>query len=94
MTIEVIQNALIAHNYPEKQAQSVAKELLTLSSQLLPHIESWIENGVEKDFSVEGFSIIELKKKFGMTYPAALLSVDWIIKEPKVAIRAISRGIR
>ena len=29
-----------------------------------------------------------------MTYPAALLTIDWLIKEPENAIRSINRGIK
>ena len=35
-----------------------------------------------------------LRNKFGMTYPAALLTMDWLIKEPEKAIESINRGIR
>jgi len=29
-----------------------------------------------------------------MTYPAALLTIDWLIKEPERAMRSINRGIK
>lgn len=94
MTKEIIIKALLEHDYPEKQAQSVANELQNVSSPLMPLLQGWIDNGEEYDYSAEGISILGLKKKFNMTYPAALLSVDWVLKEPETAIKAISRGIR
>lgn len=94
MTIDLIQSTLIKGGYPEKQAQSVAKELIEVSSPLQPLLQSWITEGTENDFTAERFSILELKKRFNMTYPAALLSIDWVLKEPEIAIRAINRGIR
>ena len=33
-------------------------------------------------------------EKYNLKYPAALLSIDWVIKEPNIAISAIEKGIR
>lgn len=94
MNKEIIIKTLIDNNYPVKQAEGVAEELLCVDSSLVPIVESWLQGGEEKDFVVENYSILGLKKKFDMTYPAALLTLDWIIKEPIIAIDAISRGIK
>ena len=48
----------------------------------------------ESDYHVVGFSLLELKRKFDMTYPAALLTMDWLIKDSENAIRSINRGIK
>lgn len=94
MNKEIIIKTLLDNNYPAKQAEGVADELLCVDSSLVPLVESWLQGGEEKDLVAENFSILGLKKKFDMTYPAALLTLDWIIKEPKIAIDAISRGIK
>ena len=49
---------------------------------------------LKMDDTVEGFKLSELNQKFDMTYPAALLTIDWLIKEPERAMRSINRGIK
>ena len=80
--------------YTEKQAKSAATELAQIDPRLKEALDNWLADETENDFSVEGFSILELKEKFEMTYPAALLSIDWILKEPEMAINCINKGIR
>ena len=94
MTLDLIQSTLIKGGYPEKQAFAVAKDLMAVALPLQPLLQSWISEGTETDFTADRFSILELKKRFNMTYPAALLSIDWVLKDPEIAVRAISRGIR
>ena len=86
--------ALIANNYPEKQAFSVAEELIHLDNSLLPLLNSWILKEEETDVTIEGFSLIELKNRYKMTYPAALLTMDWLKKEPQLASYAIGKGLK
>ena len=85
---------LMKRGYTEKQAKSAATELAQIDPRLKEALDNWLADETEKDFSVEGYSILELKKKYEMTYPAALLSIDWILKEPEMAISCINIGIR
>lgn len=94
MNKELITRKLIARQYPEKQASLVASELMAIDCSLVPLLEDWIETDTESNYSVPGFSLMNLKDKYRMTYPAALLTIDWLIKEPEVAAKAINRGIR
>lgn len=94
MNKETIVNTLIANQYSEKQANQVAEELLLIDDKLTSLLEEWVSNTNEPDIIVEGFSLIELKDKYKMTYPAALLTIDWLIKEPNIAVDAINRGIK
>lgn len=94
MTRETIINKLVSINYTEGQAQQVADELLSVDSSLSDILSSWVLNSVETDFSAEGFSLLELKEKYQMTYPAALLTIDWLIKEPEIAVGAVLSGVK
>ena len=51
-----------------------------------------MEQNEESDYAAEGFTLLELKQKFEMTYPAALLTIDWLLKEPDMAKKAIATG--
>ncbi len=85
---------LTENKYTERQAPLVANELLHLDASLRPLLKVWVKDNEETDFESEGYSITYFNEKFGMTYPAALLTIDWLIKEPAVAKDAISHGIR
>lgn len=90
-TIDIIK-VLMVHNYAQKQATLTAQELMDISECLKPLLVKWMEQNEESDYAAEGFTLLELKQKFDMTYPAALLTIDWLIKEPILAKKAIATG--
>ncbi len=92
--MENIKDILVKRGYPEKQAITVAIDLLDIDNQLQNALHCWLETENETDYQVAGFKLSELKHKFDMTYPAALLTMDWLIKEPEQAIRSINQGIK
>lgn len=92
--MENIKTILVERGYPEKQAFSVASDLLEIDISLRNALQHWLVTEKETDFQVAGFKLSELKHKFDMTYPAALLTMDWLIKEPILAIKSINRGIK
>ena len=94
MKKEEIIRTLIANQYSEKQAEGLVTELLNLDIVLVPCLETWVKDGKELDFEAEGFTLLGLKTKYNMTYPAALLSIDWLIKDPILAKEAISKGVK
>lgn len=86
---------LTARNYTAKVAKLVAKELVNLSDPLSGYFTDWADDDqCQQDFECEGYSIANLQKERGMSYPAALLTMDWIIKEPESAIKSLSRGTK
>ena len=92
--MKTIQDILIERGFPEKQAISVAFDLQAIDLALQNGLQSWLADQTETDYLIEGFKLSDLKQKFDMTYPAALLTVDWLIKEPELAKKSIQRGIR
>ncbi len=92
--MKTIQDILIERGFPEKQAISVASDLQASDPALQNGLQSWLADQTETDFLIEGFKLSDLKQKFDMTYPAALLTVNWLIKEPELAKKSIQRGIR
>lgn len=80
--------------YTAKQAVTVAAELEKIDWQLQKGLQIWLAEEKETDYLIEGVKLSELKRKFGMTYPAALLTMDWLIKEPELAMKSINRGIK
>ena len=91
---DFIKEKLIHEGYNDKMAAAVASELVMVDRNLTPLVEKWLNNGETIDFESHGYSITGLMKSRGMTYPAALLTIDWLIKEPETALRSLKRGIR
>lgn len=80
---------LIERGYNSKRAELVANELKTIDQKLLEPFNRWLDTGEETDLKVNGISILELMQTYNLKYPAALLSIDWIIKNPKEALSVI-----
>ena len=81
---------LVSRGYSENNAKLVAQEVLTLHPSLLPLWEHWVSDpSVCDDYEAEGYSIHFFMEKQRMTYPAALLTIDWFLKEPEEAKKAV-----
>ncbi|NDV59086.1 hypothetical protein [Bacteroides sp. 519] len=90
-TVEI----LTARGYTEKQAKILGESLSKIDASLKNGLDKWLEDvSIEKDFSIHGITLSEIKKKFNMTYIAALLSMDWVIREPDRAVKSINNGIK
>ena len=93
--MENIKKILIERGYPENAATVVSKKLSNLSGQLREAASSWLDSGYEPIVSSHGHSTKSLMEKLpGMKYPAALLTIDWLERDPEKAIIAIEKGIR
>ena len=88
------EDILMKRGYLKKQVFSVANHLQEIDASLQEALQHWLDQEEETDFQIEGFKLSELKQKFDMTYPAALLTMDWLIKEPELATKSINQGIK
>ena len=92
---KLIYKTLLDRGYDEKLARMVLPDLLDLSEPLKRLLKAWLENEKQQsDYAVAGFSVSEMQKERGMNYPAALLTIDWLIKEPENAKRSLTKGTR
>ncbi len=90
-----IQEILMQRGYSQRNAKLVADELQKVASQLTIFRDRWLEDGAyNADYVVGGYSISRLCNERRMNYPAALLTLDWLIKEPKAALDSLNRGIK
>lgn len=95
MEKDYIYNVLLGRGYDEKSSQLVATELMTLKKPLDAYLGKWMQNESDiSDYDAYGYSIKQLMEERNMTYPAALLTMDWLIKEPDAAIASLKRGIK
>ena len=94
MNIEIINKCLLERGYNQHEAEILSEDLVSVHKDLLSCLETWIYSGKECDYTAHGISVKSLMEKYNLKYPAALLSIDWVIKEPNIAISAIEKGIR
>ena len=93
--MEEIANILVDRGYPENAAEIVAGKLSNLSGQLKEAAQTWLKTSNEPVVASNGYSTKTLMERHpGMTYPAALLTVDWLEREPEKAKSIIEKGIR
>lgn len=90
-----ILNLLEQRGYDSRSAQLVIDDLLQLCSPLNEYFEAWLnEESFSQDYAKNGYSLLGLMSERKMTYPAALLTIDWVIKDPNAAIKSLNRGIK
>ena len=54
----------------------------------------YVETKEEGDFAAHGYSVKDFVEKWQLTYPAALLTMNWLLKEPEEATVLLKQGIR
>lgn len=93
--MENLKDILIERGYPEKAAIVTAQNLLKLTGRFASSLKNWVDTQDSPLVETHGYSSDGLMRRFkGMTYPAALLTLDWLDREPEKAMSAIERGIR
>jgi hypothetical protein len=94
-TSVILKNILISeYGYTLRQAEFIASDINELHAELKPVFESWLKDQSNiSDYSYAEFSINSFMNQFGMNFIAALLTMDWILKEPDEAISQIKIGI-
>lgn len=92
---ERIYRTLKERGYSEHSVKLMMADLMSLSAPLDRMLQTWLNNEREQpDYSCCGFSIRSLQHERGMKYPAALLTIDWLIKEPEKAKKSLAKGIK
>lgn len=79
----------------EKRAAIIEADLKQLHESLRPLLNRWIDEGVDSDDTLyEGYSINSLKHGFGMRFTGAILTLDWLVKDPEAAKAALKSDAR
>lgn len=86
---------LMQRGYTQRYASLVAEEMVNIAPQLQQYLEAWLmDKSYNENYEVGEYSLKRLQEERRMNYPAALLTLDWLIKEPKAALRSLNRGIK
>lgn len=92
MKAEEIKISLNKHGFDEKYIHEVLGELVDLSPELIPSLQAWLDGKIMKDIQVGDWTIETLMATFKMNFIAAILSLDFLIKNPELAKRVIEQG--
>ncbi len=77
-------------NYDKVQTERLAPKIDALPEDIKEALVKWVESGNVSSPEYNGYTVEKiLKEKPGMTALAAYLALDWIRKDPKIAIKAI-----
>ena len=89
--IEILTKEL---NYSDYAADLTADDLLSISEQLQPLLQKWLETREKTNVTIAGFSTKELVTERNYTYPSTLIAMDWLLTEPEIATKELSKKIR
>lgn len=79
----------------EAVAQRAAEKLAALRPELRPILDRWMEDPeIGDDRMYSGYSLNVLKDDWGMAFTGALLTLDWLLREPEIAAAALAAGVR
>lgn len=90
---EIIARLVAEFGYTEKNAESVAHDLRACTPIVQEAFEKWWRGeGLDPHLEVKGYTLKRLVEEYGFGPIAALLDMDWLIREPEKASQALSEG--
>ena len=88
---EKIENKLIRElAYSKTSASRTATDLCNIKNQdLKKALLDWLQCGFNNQVIIDTYSTTTLMEKYHMTYPAALIFLDWYIENPDEAVTVL-----
>ena len=82
-------------NVKEKPAEKLEMSLNAINPKLRPMLDAWLKDESYRSTEIiEGYSIDSLMKGYNLKFTAAILTLDWLMRDPVEAKKAIAHGIR
>lgn len=78
--------------YPPNGLSKILEKIGQLNDDLREMLEKFLLNGEIVETEVEGYSIKRLKEEHGMNEIGAILTLDWLKREPEKAKESLRRG--
>ena len=94
MNRQTIEEILVERGYASAHARMVSEDLMHLEAPLESVFRQWLETGETGDYAFRGYTLRYFTVVWKMQYPAAVLTLDWILKDPERAIQELKNGIR
>jgi hypothetical protein len=80
------------YGYPLKGAQLMAEKLVACQPVIKGAFMKWWQAGEFTPLEVEGYTWNQLMEKHGMKPLAALVTLDWLLREPEKAKQSLRKG--
>lgn len=94
METKEIVNYLEAQGVPKDQTGEVIQMLEKADPVIYNAFKAYIKEGIAPDLCIEEYTCKGLMKELGLSITGALLTMDWLIREPENAKKAIEEGIK
>jgi hypothetical protein len=84
--------------YPPAQVEDAANRMLAFRSPVRELFLRWWTTGETPDTAgsaetaIEGYTMARLMNDYGMEPLGALLTLDWLMREPEIASTALAEG--
>ena len=89
MKEKIVSILINEYAYSDYVAEVTANDLLNIQPQLQPALQAWLDSRSFTNIEVQGFSINQLMER-KYAFPSALISMDWLLTEPEVAINELT----
>jgi hypothetical protein len=90
---DVIQKLINDFGYKEQNAAKAATSLLNSAPSIQKAFEQWWYDGtLDAQLEVQGYTIKRLMDDYAFTPVNALLTLDWLLREPVMALAALDEG--
>jgi hypothetical protein len=81
-----------------RRVDDLAERLAAVDDSLAPLVAAWLDGADADDerlaaVLVEGSSVRSLTDRYSMTVPAAIVTLDWLLRDPDTAAAALARGV-
>jgi hypothetical protein len=89
---ELIPRLITEFHYPPQGAKIIAEKLVNSMPEIQKAFLNFWEKGEVPLLEVDGYTISNLETEHGMKLLAALLTLDWLIREPDKAKASLRKG--
>ena len=89
---EIVKRLTKEFGYPPQGAHLVVEKLSNLAPELQLEFSKWGRTGDVPGVKVQEYTVDKLMREYGMNPIAALLTLDWLNREPENAKASLKRG--
>ena len=85
---------LKSEGYPQFMLEKTADKIVAFKQEIADAFEALFTNKENPSVSIEGFSYETLVTDYKMNPVGALITLDWLIREPEIAKEALKKGVK
>lgn len=94
MERNVLLELLKEEGYPAHMFDNTIEKIDKFQPDIAKAFLLWLSEGKTPCISVEGFSFSDLIDQYGMKPVGAFITLDWLIRDPEKASKALKVGYR